>query len=83
MEQYAQTSKDGTPNMRPMYYDFYNESIKCAKCTAGATISSFSDQQMFGPDYLVAPVREKGQQSRWVYLPQLPKGQVRLRLYRL
>jgi len=35
---------------------------------------------MFGPDYLVAPVLEKGQQSRWVYLPQLPKGQVRLLL---
>jgi alpha-D-xyloside xylohydrolase len=34
------------------------------------------DQQMFGPDYLVAPVLVQGAASRWVYLPPLPKGSV-------
>ena len=28
----------------------------------------------FGPDYLVAPVLQKGAASRKVYLPQLPAG---------
>ena len=29
-----------------------------------------------GPDYLVAPVLERGAASRWVYLPPLPNGTV-------
>ena len=34
------------------------------------------DEQMFGPDFLVAPVLQRGVASRWVYLPPLPKGTV-------
>lgn len=49
----------GTPVMRPMFYDFPAESA-CWDCDA---------QYMFGPDVLVAPVMEKGQREKDVYLP--------------
>lgn len=54
-----EASKTGAPVARPMYYDFPMEE-KCAVMT---------DQYMFGPDLLVAPVMEKGMNQRTVYLP--------------
>lgn len=66
MEQYQAASTLGTPIMRPLFYDFYNDS----------TSQTIDDEQMFGPDYLVAPVLEKGVSSRPVYLPPLPSGTV-------
>lgn len=50
---------DGTPVMRPLFYDF-------PKDNAAYTIE---DQFMFGPDILVAPVLEPGAKSRRIYLP--------------
>eukprot|EP00729_Bicosta_minor_P029358 gene29358-29518_t len=52
--------------MRPLFFDFHNDIASQA----------VDDQQMFGPDYLVAPVLVKGAASRPVYLPPLPKGAV-------
>ena len=51
---YKHASADGTPIMRPLFYDFHNDSIS----------QGIEDQQMFGPDYLVAPVLVKGASSR-------------------
>ena len=51
---YKHASADGTPIMRPLFYDFHNDSI----------CQGIDDQQMFGPDYLVAPVLVKGASSR-------------------
>lgn len=50
----------GTPVMRPMFYDFPEDS----KCWEADT------QYMFGPDILVAPVMEEGMKEREVYLPE-------------
>ena len=52
--------ENGHPVARPMYYDFPDDE-KCAVMT---------DQFMFGPDLLVAPVMERGLKKRTVYLPQ-------------
>ncbi len=49
----------GTPAMRAMFYEFPGD----------PTCWDLSDQYMFGPDMLVAPVTEKGASSRAVYLP--------------
>ncbi len=49
----------GTPIMRPLFYDFPADSV-CWENEA---------QYMFGPDILVAPVMEKGQKTKEVYLP--------------
>ena len=49
----------GTPVMRPLFYDFPEDSV-CWDNEA---------EYMFGPDILVAPVMEKGQQTKEVYLP--------------
>ena len=54
-----ETSENGTPIMRPMFYDFHEDK------KAWET----EDQYMFGPDLLVAPVMEEGVSSRPVYLP--------------
>ncbi len=54
-----QASENGSPVMRPMFYDFYEDK------TAWET----EDQYMFGPDLLVAPVMEEGVTTRTVYLP--------------
>ena len=51
---YKHASADGTPIMRPLFYDFHNDTIS----------QGIDDQQMFGPDYLVAPVLVKGASSR-------------------
>ena len=45
--------------MRPLFYDFPADSV-CWENEA---------QYMFGPDILVAPVMEKGQKTKEVYLP--------------
>ena len=49
----------GAPLMRTMFYEF-PEDPKCWE---------LSDQYMFGPDYLVAPVLHADEVSRSVYLP--------------
>lgn len=55
-------SKTGSPIMRPMFYDFYDDEA----------CYTLEDQYMFGEDILFAPIMEKGQVQRKVYLP---KGQ--------
>lgn len=52
----------GTPVMRPMFYDFPEDSMCWEKDT--------QYQYMFGPDILVAPVMEEGMTERSVYLPK-------------
>jgi len=59
MELMRQAHEDGTPPMRPLFYDF----------PADATCWEVEDQFMFGPDLLVAPVLFEGARSRRVYLP--------------
>ena len=56
---YKEASDTGAPLMRTMFFEF-PEDEKCW---------SISDQYMFGDRYLVAPVFEKDQFSRSVYLP--------------
>lgn len=58
-EIYAEAHENGSPLMRAMFYEF-PEDEKCW---------SLSDQYMFGPDYLVAPVLTPATDSRDVYLP--------------
>ncbi len=55
-----ETSQNGTPIMRPMFYDFYEDKF-CWEV---------EDQYMFGPDILVAPVMYEGATERGVYLPK-------------
>lgn len=57
-----QAHEKGTPIMRPMFYDFPEDSICWDKET--------QYQYMFGPDILVAPVMEEGMKERSVYLPK-------------
>ena len=52
-------SEDGTPVMRPLFYDFPEDGESYM----------IEDQYMFGPDILVAPVIEAGVDSRAIYLP--------------
>ncbi len=54
------SSENGSPIMRPMFYDFY-EDENCY---------SLEDQYMFGEDILFAPILEFGEVEREVYLPQ-------------
>lgn len=53
-------SSCGMPVMRPLFFDFYNDS------KAWET----EDEYMFGPDILVAPVMEENVSERTVYLPE-------------
>ena len=53
-------SENGSPIMRPMFYDFYTDE----------TCYTLEDQYMFGEDILFAPITEKGQTQRKVYLPE-------------
>lgn len=53
-------SETGTPIMRPMFYDFFEDS----QCY------SLEDQYMFGEDILFAPIVNQGQTQRSVYLPE-------------
>ena len=59
LEQMKKASVDGTPVMRPLFYDF-NEEL----------LIEIDDEYMFGPDLLVAPVTELHAASRKVYLPK-------------
>ncbi len=56
---FQEAHEDGSPLMRPMFYEF-PEDPKCWE---------LSDQYMFGPDYLVAPVLHPDTFVRNVYLP--------------
>jgi len=60
MEQMRVASQNGTPVMRPLFYD-YPEDEKTYE---------IGDAYLFGPDILVAPVTEAGAKSRSVYLPK-------------
>ena len=59
MELMRQVHAEGTPPMRPLFYDFPGDE-GCWE---------IDDQFMFGPDLLVAPVLFEGARSRPVYLP--------------
>lgn len=59
LENMKKASADGTPMMRPLFYDFPDDK-QCWEV---------EDQYMFGPDLLIAPVLEKDAKSRIVYLP--------------
>jgi len=50
----------GTPVIRPLFYDFPYDSAAW----------DVTDQQMFGPDVLVAPIMYEKQRNRIVYLPK-------------
>lgn len=56
----AVTTKTGAPIMRPMFYDYYNDE----KCYI------LENQYMFGAEILFAPIVNKGQTRREVYLPE-------------
>ncbi len=60
LEQMEKAHNDGTPVMRPLFFDFPNDEITY----------SIGDEYMFGPDILVAPVVYKGERARKVYLPE-------------
>lgn len=53
------TYETGAPFMRALFMDFPND----------PNVTGLTDQYMFGPAFLVAPVTEQGQTSRKVYLP--------------
>ena len=55
-----ESHEKGTPVIRPIFYDFYNDQ----------TAWEIEDQYMFGPDLLVAPVLYAKMESRKVYLPE-------------
>lgn len=54
-----EASISGAPLLRTMFYEFPDDEI-CWELT---------DQYMFGPDYLVAPILHAGELERTVYLP--------------
>lgn len=56
-------SETGTPMMRPMFYDYYQDE----------TCWEVEDQYLFGPDLIVAPVMEAGATTRKLYLPKNTK----------
>lgn len=58
-EQMKAAHKNGTPPMRPLFYDFPEDKQAW----------EISDAYMFGPDILVAPILYEGARSREVYLP--------------
>lgn len=53
------TYKTGAPFMRALFMDFPND----------PNVADITDEYMFGPAFLVAPVVEQGATSRKVYLP--------------
>ncbi len=60
MDQMLAASTDGTPVMRPLFYDFPEDE----------KLYEIGDEYLFGSDLLVAPVVERGVTSRSVYLPR-------------
>ena len=57
---FTEAHENGSPLLRAMFYEF----PKDEKCW------TLSDQYMFGPDYLVAPILQSGARARDVYLPK-------------
>eukprot|EP00911_Craspedida_sp_UC1_P000737 UC1_evm1s564 len=55
MSLYKETARSGAPIIRPLFYDFHNDT----------RAHMVDDQQMFGPMYMVAPVLKKGASSRF------------------
>lgn len=55
-----ETHHEGTPPMRPLFYDFPEDKI----CW------DIDDQYMFGDSLLISPVLELGSKAREVYLPE-------------
>jgi alpha-D-xyloside xylohydrolase len=53
------TQEDGAPFMRGLFMNFPDD----------ARVANLTDEYMFGPAFLVAPVVEQGAISRDVYLP--------------
>jgi alpha-D-xyloside xylohydrolase len=53
------TYRTGAPYMRALFMDFPDD----------PKVADLSDEYMFGPAFLVAPVTEQGATSRMVYLP--------------
>jgi alpha-D-xyloside xylohydrolase len=62
LKQMARASQDGTPMMRPLFFDYPTDDA----------CYTIEDQYMFGPDLLVAPVLEYRAQARSVCLPAGP-----------
>lgn len=60
LEQMKITHEEGTPVMRPLFFDFARDGVTYM----------VEDEYMFGPDILVAPVVYEGAKSRRVYLPK-------------
>jgi len=58
-EQMGVASRSGTPPMRPLFFDFFQDALTY----------EVDDEFLFGPDLLVAPVLHEGARSRKVYLP--------------
>lgn len=59
MAQMKQAHEKGTPVMRPLFYDFNHDDAAW----------NISDEYMFGPDILVAPILHADEQQRQIYLP--------------
>ncbi|MCZ2491333.1 glycoside hydrolase family 31 protein [Dellaglioa carnosa] len=55
-----QAHEKGTPLMKPLFYDFYKDSLSW----------DVDNTYMFGDDLLVAPIMEYKQRERLVYLPE-------------
>lgn len=53
-------STNGSPVMRPLFYDFHDDT----KCW------NIDDEYMFGSEILVAPILHEGMREREVYLPE-------------
>ncbi|HSV32323.1 MAG TPA: TIM-barrel domain-containing protein [Atribacteraceae bacterium] len=60
MQQMRRAHEDGTPVMRPLFFDFPHDPVTF----------EVEDSYLFGPDILVAPVTGEGVRARKVYLPQ-------------
>ena len=59
MEQMDKAHTVGTPPMRPLFYDFSNDSM----------VWEIEDQFMLGPDIMVCPITELNQREREVSFP--------------
>ena len=59
LRQMERAHTDGTPVMRPLFYDFPED----------RNVYEIGDEYMFGPDILVSPIIEQGVSERMVYLP--------------
>lgn len=55
-----QAHKDGTPIVRPLFFEFPNDS----------TTYSVMDEYLWGDDFLVAPILKQKEQLRRLYLPK-------------